>query len=219
MRRGRMTGRIVGVYGANELKNMDKNAINELIKRDLFEDAYAEQERLPVAYKGKKLAERLECALCICPACQRIGTLKSEGDRFFCTCGFEVKYNEFGYFTGDNVPFADVLAWDRWQDTEIARLCRENGSGEIFSDDDQSLVRIDSNHMEQPVAQGRLSLFRDRLKLGSFEAPISTIGEMAVFGRDNVTFSAGGLYYLVKSPYLRCGRRYVTAFENLKALR
>ncbi|MDR0929249.1 MAG: 1-acyl-sn-glycerol-3-phosphate acyltransferase, partial [Oscillospiraceae bacterium] len=44
-RRGRMRGEVVGHYPAETLREMTKEAINDIIRRDLREDAYARQRQ------------------------------------------------------------------------------------------------------------------------------------------------------------------------------
>ena len=58
-RKGRMSGGPVGVYSPEELKGMSESEISDLLRRDLYENAYETQKKDPVAYKGKALAETL----------------------------------------------------------------------------------------------------------------------------------------------------------------
>ena len=112
-RKGKVRGAVVGVYSPEELKKMTEAEISELLRRDLYENAYETQQKDPVAYKGKALAETLETALYLCPQCHRIDTLHSAGDRFFCDCGLSMTLDEYGFFRGEDLPFETPLAWDQ----------------------------------------------------------------------------------------------------------
>ena len=50
---GMMKGRKVKEYSVEELKNMTWEEINTAIKNDLYVDAYEEQKKNPIEYKGK----------------------------------------------------------------------------------------------------------------------------------------------------------------------
>ena len=66
-----------------EAAEMSKDELIEKISDDLFVDAYADQEKAHIAYKGKALAEGLETGLWICPEC---GT-KDITSKFCSNCG------------------------------------------------------------------------------------------------------------------------------------
>src|SRR5690554_5945667 len=117
LRRGKMRGYVVQVYSAEQLANMTADEVNDVIKADLFEDAYARQDKERIRFKGRRLAEGLETALFICPQCEQIGTLKSRGSEFSCSCGLKTVYDEYGYLNGG--PYRTVTEWDAWQNQQL----------------------------------------------------------------------------------------------------
>ena len=97
IRRGKMTGEVVRVLTPAQLRNMTPAEIAEVIRTDIFEDAFATQQAWRVPYRGRRLAEHLERALYICPQCRAIGTLRSKNDTLSCvSCGMTVVYTPFG---------------------------------------------------------------------------------------------------------------------------
>ena len=106
-RKGAVRTRIVRVYQPEELKKMSPQEINEAIEKDIFEDAFERQKTLKTVYKGKTPAEKLESLLYCCPACKKLGTLRTEKDRIFCACGFQTRFTELGTFAPAE-PFEDV---------------------------------------------------------------------------------------------------------------
>ena len=129
IRKGRMTGRCVGVYPKEELKKMKPEEILELVRKDLYEDPYITQQKEKVRYRSKAPARGLETALYLCPKCKSIGTLRSTKKEIICTCGYRAKFDEYGYFvqadqTGDRqeIVFLTYTEWYRWQQTEVAKL-------------------------------------------------------------------------------------------------
>ncbi len=97
LRKGRVHIHAVNVYTPEQLKKMSAEEVNDAINQDIFEDAWETQRREHVRYRGKAPAEELERFLYLCPACRKIGTLKSKGDTVSCGCGFKMRYTEEGF--------------------------------------------------------------------------------------------------------------------------
>ena len=216
LRRGRMKGRVVHVYSPEELKAMSVDEVGAAIRRDLYTDAYAEQRREMVPFKGKKLAEHLETVLCRCPVCGGIDTMKSSGDTLKCSCGFAVRYDEYGFLRGENSPFDNITDWDTAQ-TEALLALADAAEDLIFSDDAMVLREIDpETHGETVLGTGEMKLFRDRLELCGRVFPLAEIGGFTLTGPQTVDFSVGGRSFEVISPEVRCTRKYMTVIRHFR---
>lgn len=227
IRRGMMKGRKVKEYSVEELKNMTWEEINTAIKNDLYVDAYEEQKKNPIEYKGKKLAEDLETALYLCPKCSGIATLKSEDDRLFCSCGMDLKYDSYGYFSSNNnemPPFETVLEWCRFQDRnlrEVKERIRKLPSDKlIYSDKDQTLWKADwgKNNL---IGKGSLLLYNDRLvfdcvdKKYTFE--LKNILDLGIIGQRVIAFATNDRQaYEIKSEHPRSALKYREIIKYLK---
>lgn len=216
-RRGKILGRLMNVYPPDRLAAMTNQEIMGAVAGDIQEDAYEAQRIEPVKYRGGRLAEGLENALYICPACHGICTMHSEEDRFYCDCGMSVRYNDFGFFEGDNCPFQTVAEWDKWQNDFLCCHILSIETGPVLKDEGQRLWQIGKGHKERFAAEGTLSLYKDHLQLGSFSVPLSKIYHMSVYGAATIVFSAEGANYEIKSTFPRSGRKYLTVFTILKA--
>lgn len=200
IRRGRVYGHPVGVYFPEQLKAMTADEVNAVINRDIAEDAWERQRLDPVSYTGKNRAEGLERALCLCPRCRRIGTLRTRGNRIFCSCGLDLEYTETGFFAPET-PFADVAEWDDWQRQQLhARTFLHPGpDAPLFSDENLTLVRLSSGHREEQLATGVLTQYEDRLTCGAYAFPLSGIGSMAMVLTNRLLFTFDGAYYEIRS--------------------
>ena len=187
-RKGRMTGAPVGVYPPEELKKMSEAEIADLLARDLYENAYETQNKAPVAYKGKALAETLETALYLCPRCHKIDTLHSRGDRFSCDCGLTMTLDQFGFFQGEDA----------------------------FFDENQTLNRKEDDHSLTPLTTGRMVLYRDRLTVGDRAFPLQELRGIGLIQRQGMVFSTAEGDFAITAERLRCVRKYQTLFELLK---
>ncbi len=217
LRRGKIRGRVMGVYSPEQLKKMSVAEVNEIINRDLYVDAYAVQREAMIPFKGKKRAESLESVLCICPKCGALGAMRSEDDRFWCEdCGYEVKYDEYGFFKGSDTVFDSVTDWDKHQSKLLRDMADKAAEGElIFSDSDMELCRVNPDHSTESAGSGSIALYRDRFECCGLSFPISELGGFALHGPIVVNFSHGEHSYELKPKNIVCTRKYQTVIHHL----
>lgn len=233
IRRGRMYGYPVNEYSWDKLSEMTEEEIDRAIYQDLYVNAFTDNEKSPVMYKGKRLAENLETALYVCPRCGKIATLKSRGDMLECTCGLSLRYNVYGRFeslTSEEPPFKTILEWDKWQSSHIqnnAEYYRSFPSDKpIISDVEQFLYQFEAGSSTKSIGNGKLSLYIDRLVLEDSSSgkstvfPLSEITDMALIQQTLLTFTVGGKnYYEIKSRHPRSGLKYLMLCKCLTELR
>ena len=210
-----ITYRLTGGYPPEELKKMSEAEISDLLARDLYENAYETQNKAPVAYKGKALAETLETALYLCPRCHRIDTLHSRGDRFSCDCGLTMTLDQFGFFQGEDLPFKTPLEWDRWQTGEMEKLAQALGDEPAFFDEDQTLNRKEDDHSLTPLTTGPMALYRDRLTVGDRTFPLRDLRGIGLIQRQGMVFSTAEGDFAVTASRLRCVRKYRAQVSDL----
>lgn len=232
-RKGKMTGKLVNIYSAEQLKAMTPEEINEQVYKDIYVNAYEDQEKEPIAYKGKKLAEHLETALYCCPQCKEFSTLTSNDDRFFCKCGFHVRYTEYGYFEypqqeqqDKKPPFTTILEWCKWQQgiiTDIVNRINDlDVNTPIFTDHNQDLYLVTRAKKGDLQASGTLHLYVDRLSLVTAEGkeinyPLDTINDTATFANSVFIFSTKEKQILeIKSEHPTCVIKYMEMFKLIR---
>ncbi len=189
-RRGPIHGAPVGVYTAEQIAAMTVDEVNEIINRDLYEDAYATQLADPKPYRGKNLAEQLENLLFICPHCDGRDTFRSQGDTVTCqVCGYQMHYDEYGMLTGGEYETVrDLAAWQRRQvDQDVA-------AGRPYTVGEGTLSSI-KKQQETLLAQGPIEMTADTLRCGEVEIAVGDIVDMAITGRHAIVFMARKVYY------------------------
>jgi 1-acyl-sn-glycerol-3-phosphate acyltransferase len=218
VRHGRMDGKVVAVYSPEELAGMTSAEVNARIQADIHEDAYATQLSTPVRYRTKRPAEYIETCLFLCQSCDRIGTVKSQGNRFFCDCGLAGVYDEYGMLSGENVPFTTVRDWYVWQDGRLPGIL-EASSGVICSSAHERLYIVNPGVGEELIAEGKLNAFCGGLSLDDFTFPFSDMIDFTVTGRQTLTFvTADADAYELKNPYPRNALVYRQIYRAMKNL-
>ena len=186
--------------------------ITALINRDIFEDAWQRQKDDPVPYRGKRLAEGLERALYLCPGCGKIGTLRTKGDRLFCSCGFETRWSETGFFE-PQTPFATIADWERWQKDKLRALDFPHVTL-LFSDPEISLTRVSVDHGEELLGTGELLQYGDRLRCAGRDFLLDEISSMAVVQTHLLLLSYRDEYFELRSKNGANMRKYCELWKG-----
>jgi len=228
IRRGEMRGRVIKEYTPEELKSMTADEIYLAIKKDLYVNAYEEQEKNPVAYVGDRLAENIETALYLCPKCNRSSTLKSQGDRFFCSCGLDLRYDAYGYISSNNdyvPPFKTVLDWCRFQDArleqDIEKIKSLPPDELIYSDEGQTLWKADRGR-NRLIAKGNLLCYNNRIVFEGednhkYTYRFDDMSDLNIIGQMDIAFATNDRQaYEIKSNHPRSALKYRELFKHLK---
>ncbi len=221
-RKGRAWGELVAEYSPEQLQAMSREALQRQIVADLFVDAYAEQARQPIPYRGKTPAESLETALFACPICHQTGGLVSRGETFRCGCGLSLTYDAYGFFQAQagKPPFATVQDWFAWQKGWLRDLAAQAGThpGPLLADAGQDVTLPATGES----FQADLALFADTLTLtrpagAALVFPLAEIREISCHERMRLSFIHNGILYELTSPYARSGVKYQLLFRLLKS--
>ena len=215
IRRGRMQGRIVGIYTPEDLKAMDKDAITGVIQRDITENTWQRQAEDPVPYRHRRRAENLQTVLYGCPQCGKIGRLSSKGKYLRCRCGASWEYTEFGTFS-PAAPFENMQQWDTWQ-KELLEQALTDGHLRL-RDRGMTMVDILDDHRQQEVARGDLILENGLLSCGDQQIPLTQIDDMALVQGRTLLISSGNRYCQIKASDPTCLRKYLAAWKHAMAL-
>jgi hypothetical protein len=215
-RKGRITGAVVNTYSKAELAKMTTGEVLGVIQNDLFEDAYKRQTESMCRYPGKNLAENIETVLYLCAGCKKIGTIKSENDRFYCNCGLGGIYNEFGFLEGDSLPFTTITEWDNWQTSELAEIFIAFGDKTICTDENQLLYEIQPAICKTLIGEGQMSIDRQAFHCAGRIFPLTDITQFAITGQMVLLFGLkDGGSFEVRSPTPRSALKYRAIFNVL----
>lgn len=223
IRKGKMSGRVQKVYTKEELSSMSPEQVTSIIRNDLFENAYEVQGLQHIKFKGKKLAQGMECAFCVCPECKQIDVIKTEGNTISCkNCGPLSLYNEYGYYENikQTFTFKTTEEWDSWQEDYFAQLSKESSIEKYFSDEVE-LYLFNSEHSDSSLGEGILALNHNKLVFKSdntnLELPVEKIPDMAMYGKKGLVFSdADNNHYELKSKKLINVRKYIFVWKYLR---
>ena len=218
LRRGAVRGEIANIYSPEQLKSMTENQVNEAIQRDLFVDAYADQEKEQIPFSGKQLAAGLESTLFACPRCRKISTLKSTGDRISCTrCGYHADLDVYGYLHDEKGQKSTITQLDSAQKKIIHSLA-DQAKNDLLFEDTVLAESIGTDHKVLSKWKTVLRAWHDGLSIGNLFLSFQQITGMAINQRNlliihssegdrhlelsgNLSFSA--LKYLYLYQYVR----------------
>lgn len=191
LRRGRLTGRIAGVYGPQQLKAMSEQEIAAVIAKDLFVDAYQDQEKQPVAFRARNRARGMDSMLYLCPACGQLGRLHTEKDSIICSCGWSAEYDVYGYLNEKGGKRWTLTQLDALQRKKIDAMVDRDPQELLFSDQVTREV-IAPDHSIVSTTQETLSAYADRLVLGEAVIPFTRLEGIAINQRNLLLLHTAG---------------------------
>lgn len=172
VRRGKLTASYSLALQPEHISSMSIDEIYNVICRSLTYDEYTYQKQNMLAFKGKKLAERLEKLLFVCPHCKKADSMHSKDNTFKCSsCGYSVIYNQYGLFhsTSDILYFDNPKEWYKWQYAFLQELISQsinnNSSEAIIMDSGISFRKGCRNQTLENEVKATISLYTDHMNI------------------------------------------------------
>lgn len=222
-RKGPIIGHFVNEYSPEELAKLSDKEIADIIRRDIYVNAYDEQRKNPQDYSGENLAECVERVLYVCPKCHEVGKLHSKGDYLKCDCGYSVKMESDGFFhdDGHGVIYDNVLDWDLWQrNIWKDKLLAVSDNEVIIKEAGQIVKRVDKEFEEVLTEDGELYLYKDRLEIKISDTNVITmkmneIKQLSLLGKDKVLVVDHNIFLDINSKTPRSPTKYIAAWRYL----
>lgn len=178
-RKGKISFSYDLILTADKIQDLSIEQIYKEISESLSYREYDFQRKVMNIYTGKNLAEKLELYLFLCPHCHQIGTLYSYKDVLSCqNCGYEVKYNHYGFFSSEKNPlyFIHPADWNQWQISWCKELIEKNytdgSSAILIMDKGVTLTRVDKDKKLTPLKGCQLFLKGQELILETYSIGI-----------------------------------------------
>lgn len=183
LRRGKLRGRLINIYTPEQLVGMSDEQISDAIITDLHEDAYETQKRERIVFKGSNLALGLESTIFTCPKCGEVGKLHSEGDRFYCDCGFKAVYDVYGDLTDQNGKKYTVTELDKMQQSALKERLKNWKAEKPLFEDSVTIYRIGADHKLIGTEEGSFKAYIDYLECGGERLDYAGMDGMAIYSR------------------------------------
>lgn len=189
-RKGKVSGNIVNIYTADMLKNMTADEITDVIRKDIYINDYESHSGRHIV---KDAALGIENFLFICPKCRKIGTIKGEGNRAVCNCGFYAEIDDLGYLGGE-----DLITWGKHQKELFLEMYSDSIT---FTDEAVVLGKKNDDYSTEILAEGILTGTAEGISIGEYgfsfddmddELDMIKRGNTAVFSVDKVHYYLTG---------------------------
>lgn len=200
IRKGRTRCKVINTFTKDRLAQMSGEEINGILQQDLYEDAYARQEKEQVAYRGKNPAKGIEHTLYLCPQCESLNTIKGQGRQVVCaSCQAKAEYTDKGYLEGD-FTHRSILDWTVWQAGQIRQGLRGNGGLSRLHDEEHTLLQQMDEGEPKEVARGLMEMDSHRLSVGEVSVPIDAITGFETFRKNILQLSLKDGRHLQTAP-------------------
>ncbi len=223
LRKGPIRSKVIAEYSAEELQKMTGEEVNEIIKRDIYVNAFEEQRKKPRIYKGKNLAEHIERVLFICPHCEQVGIMHSKGNYLTCDCGYQVEFGRDGFFheSQKELVFDNVLDWDKFQKPLWKKMVLETPEKSlIYEEKDQIVYTMIKRKRVELSDNATLRLYKDRFELylnprQTVVMPVRNLKLVLNVSVQSLMFIDSEHFLYVKSKNPTAVAKYVAAWRYL----
>lgn len=219
-RKGKINGHVVNEYSPEYLTTLSAEEITQIIKSDIYVNAYDEEKKNPQNHSGEALAEFAERTLFMCPHCGVIGKLHSIENVLACDCGYSVTYGEDGFWhdMGKGLVFDNILQWDKWQKATLKEQIQYNDDL-IMYDENQIVYEINGNKKECICDNAKLSLYKDRFEIEmgnqTKTIPVENVKKINFASKQSLTLVDNEKYYSIDSQIPRSAEKYVVAWRTI----
>lgn len=208
LRKGKMFGEVNRVISPEEIKSKSDEELLKIIIEGLDVDDVLLQQK----YKSKAKAENLESAFYICPVCNSLSSLYSQGDFLHCKeCGLEVEYTEELLFKTSNPLFKFKTVYEYYQyQEEFIRNC---DYGKISFSDENIHFRVITKKRRKDLIYGKVEMNSSSLLISDdhqkIEIKLTDIFSCAVIYHNTLVIN------LEKETYQLVGDRMFNALKYL----
>ena len=223
------------IIDAEEIKTIKLSEIESRISRALNHDDYEWQKENMVPIRSNKRAEHLELVHYLCPSCKTVGNMKSRGNTLFCSCGYSVEIDRYGFFRypGTGPEFDSPRDWVNWQNRFLLdRISRALDAIEPGEDEDPVLLRDSGITLMRgarakqmlPVLSGEARLYKDRLEIGDegkdvIRFPLKEMTAVNTFKQQKFEFRYEKAQHRLQPPDRSVsGYKWEVAYKGLRDL-
>jgi 1-acyl-sn-glycerol-3-phosphate acyltransferase len=198
-RRGRLVMEIKHLFGRETIDSKTPEELQALLAEKLDHNEYVWQRKHRIPFRGKNLAEHIERLLYICPHCNAINSIHSQGDHFFCKeCNSQYSMNHYGEILGCP-EFSDTVSWNQWQRQFLPQIIED---GFCFDNEDLRLSKREVGVKPWRKDVVRLTFLPDRLEIqgkkGSETIMLSEISGLSITFQEIVEFYHGRIKYRLR---------------------
>ncbi len=184
-RYGSLETTIKPILTVDQIKELSEEQIYNVVTDALDFDDYKWQRERMIPFKGKNVAEGVEYVLYKCPKCSAEFTLRSQGDRLYCTqCKNTVIMNKYLLFepeAQDTVYFDGI---DKWYDFQKEHLEKEIEAPEFqLSAFTELLCAEPGKYGYQHLGKGVVRLTRDSI---TYIGSVKGEEKMLIFPMKNI---------------------------------
>ena len=220
------------LFTPKQLKDYPVETISSRLDQALFHNEFDDPAIKNQPYKSSRRAEHLELSLYICANCDTFSSLRSHGNRLFCTaCGASWLLDRFYGLKTLSAPyrsFPSISKWDAWQkktvQTKAQRALRKFPNHPVISDPGVLLLQGHKANPLRRIRTGILVLFHNRLELATLfgerlQFPLHSLEGITVLKRHLLEFYQGRDLYQVRFPFrYMSARKWTDMMLELQAL-
>lgn len=214
-RKGKMRAYVSRIVEPEEYQNLSNQELSELIAREL----YVDETQNPGPFRHKRLAEYLERAMYVCPACG-LAEFHSRGDLVACkSCGLEIRYlpNQQLQSVKGDFPFSYVADWYAYQNDYVNQLDTNAYLEKPLYKDTVMLSQVEPYKKKTVLEENAaLLLYGNRLQAGQRTLFFEDIRVITVLGKNKLNVYHTDGIFQIKGDARFNGLKYMNLYWRRK---
>lgn len=169
LRKGKVTLSIYKLFDSEKLKTMNDDDIQEAIEKELYFNAYENQERNKIIYRNGDNIEGLETVLYQCPKCgkKHVMIIENKNTIKCKECGYGLVADKYGFLkplNENDICYRYPLTWSNKIYDDLAKEIEENDDYMLSSKVKIQMISYKKQKYED-VGEGYLTLDKDKFHL------------------------------------------------------
>ena len=226
IRPGRTLTDVYKIIGKEELADLTEEEIKKRVDSALLFDAYREQEKHMIKYRGCDNIEGLENVLYVCPHCKREFTMRVKNkNTIYCTeCGFAHTSDKYGFLhnsgnCGEEIRY--VSDWSRMIYKKVGEMIEDGALDTLSAKTEIHMIAYEKKKYVK-VGSGTITLTPEKFILEgtikgeetTVEVSLNTFASIPFKPGSRIEIQCGKLSYRCVLEDGRLAAKFVNMVEN-----
>jgi len=206
-RKGDVVVRIKRLIHASKLREVELESLAAEIEQYLSFSNDSWKKHHTYNYISDSRAKGIQRLFYLCPCCNEVDSIKSEGNSFECSkCGAKASLDEKDNIVSEKIPFKRMKDWHDWEAGKIKSVAGfPEEKGVLLQIEDKIISKDISVHLADGVLTIRCNDIKEN---NEYRMPLDQITSMVLNAKQTMEFFCSDVLYRVRLNPDACSLKY-----------
>ena len=206
-RKGNVVVHIKRHIPASKLREVELESLAAEIEQYLSFSNDEWKKRHTYSYISDRRARGIQRLFYLCPCCNGVDSIKSEGNSFECTkCGAKAELDDKDNIVSEKIPFKRLKDWHNWEAGKIKSVTGfPEEKGVLLQIEDKIISKDINVHLEDNVLSIKCN---DITENNEYRMPLDQISSMVLNAKQTMEFFCSDVLYRVRLNPDACSLKY-----------